>query len=188
MSDMDSTNADAPHPVISVQEGDITAVEADVIVNAANSSLLGGGGVDGAIHRVGGPQILAETRRLRDTSLADGLPAGQATSTNAGLLPARWVVHTVGPVYSRDDDRSSTLRSCYLESVDLAEKLSARSITFPAISAGAYGWPIEDAARIAVAAVREAVIDTHIERVTFVVRGAAARRAFEAALQERQER
>lgn len=170
------------HTPVWLHRGDITAFAADVIVNAANSSLLGGGGVDGAIHRVGGPQILRETRRLRSASLRDGLPAGQATATNAGDLPARWVVHTVGPVYSTDDDRSEVLRSCHRESVALAEKLGARTIAFPAVSTGAYGWPVEDAAGIAVAAVREAIRGTHIERVTFVLQGDEAFEAFTAAL------
>ncbi len=165
---------------IELTRGDITEFSADVIVNAANSSLLGGGGVDGAIHRVGGPQILAETRRLRESRYVDGLPAGKAVSTNAGRLPAKWVIHTVGPVYSADEDRSETLASCYFESMELADNLSAASVAFPAISAGAYGWPLDDAARIAVESVRST--ETHIELVTFVVVGADALQAFERAL------
>lgn len=165
---------------IELIRGDITTHSADAIVNAANSSLLGGGGVDGAIHRVGGPTILTETRRLRESQFVDGLPAGQAVSTNAGNLPAKWVIHTVGPVYSADEDRSETLTSCYVESMELADMLSALSVSFPAISAGAYGWPIDDAARIAVDAVRST--DTHIELVTFVLNSDEALRAFENAL------
>lgn len=167
---------------IQLHRGDITRFQADVIVNAANSSLLGGGGVDGAIHRVGGPQVLRETKRLRATSLREGLPAGRAIATNAGDLPARWVVHTVGPVHSRDEDRSATLRSCYTESVALAEKLGARTLAFPAIGAGAYGWPATEAARAAVGAVRAAVEGTHLALVTFVLQGDEVFEAFVAAL------
>ena len=165
---------------IEIAHGDITEFAADAIVNAANSSLLGGGGVDGAIHRVGGPQIVAETRRLRETQFVDGMPAGRAISTNAGNLPAKWVIHTVGPVYSRDEDLSEALASCYYESMELADKLSAASIAFPAISAGAYGWPVDDAARIAVEAVRST--DTQIDLVTFVLYNDEAFAAFEKAL------
>ncbi len=111
---------------IEVVHGDITTVEVDAIVNAANSGLLGGGGVDGAIHRAGGPEILAECRHLRATTFQDGLPAGQAVATTAGRLPARWVIHTVGPpVYSATDDRSATLRSAYITSLAVASDLGA---------------------------------------------------------------
>jgi O-acetyl-ADP-ribose deacetylase (regulator of RNase III) len=133
--------------------GDITAERVDAIVNAANSSLLGGGGVDGAIHRRGGPAILAECRELRATRYPGGLPAGQAVATTAGELPARWVIHTVGPVYSTREDRSAVLASCYVESLRVATALGARTIAFPAVSAGAYGWPAQDAARVALTAV-----------------------------------
>jgi O-acetyl-ADP-ribose deacetylase (regulator of RNase III) len=138
---------------ITLKLGDITAEQADAVVNAANSSLLGGGGVDGAIHRRGGPAILAECRELRATSYPDGLPAGQAVATTAGELPARWVIHTVGPVYSAREDRSAVLASCYERSLAVAAELGAATIVFPAVSAGAYGWPHEDAARIALTAV-----------------------------------
>jgi O-acetyl-ADP-ribose deacetylase len=127
--------------------GDITQQRVDAIVNAANSSLLGGGGVDGAIHRGGGPAILAACRQLRATTHPDGLPAGAAVATTAGTLPSHWVIHTVGPVYSRSEDRSATLRSCYAQSLRVAADLGATSIAFPLISAGAYGWPTEDALR-----------------------------------------
>src|SRR3954452_1223774 len=100
--------------------GDITEQHVDAVVNAANSKLLGGGGVDGAIHRRGGPEILAECRELRAGRYRDGLPAGQAVATTAGRLPARWVIHTVGPAYSQRDDRGDTLRSCYRESLRVA--------------------------------------------------------------------
>ena len=136
--------------------GDITTQRVDAIVNAANSSLLGGGGVDGAIHRRGGPAILAQCRDLRAGRLRDGLPAGQAVATTAGDLPARWVIHTVGPVYSRHEDRSELLASCYRESLRVAAGLGAASVAFPAVSAGIYGWPVDDAARIAVTTVHQA--------------------------------
>jgi O-acetyl-ADP-ribose deacetylase len=134
--------------------GDITAQRVDAIVNAANSSLLGGGGVDGAIHRRGGSAILAACRQLRAGPYADGLPAGAAVATTAGELPARWVIHTVGPVYSRSEDRSATLRSCYQESLRVAEQIAATSVAFPLISAGLYGWPAEDAVRQAFTVLR----------------------------------
>lgn len=125
--------------------GDITEFRADAIVNAANSSLLGGGGVDGAIHRAGGPAILDECRELRRMTLPDGLPTGQAVATGAGNLPARRVVHTVGPVYGRDD--AGLLDSCYAESLRVAADLGAESVAFPLVSAGVYGWPKDDAVR-----------------------------------------
>ncbi|MEU5990900.1 O-acetyl-ADP-ribose deacetylase [Spirillospora sp. NPDC047418] len=139
---------------ITLVRGDITEQEVDAVVNAANSSLLGGGGVDGAIHRRGGAEILDECRRLRASHYGGGLPTGQAVATTAGRLPARWVIHTVGPVYSRSEDRSAQLVSCYRESLRVADELGARSVAFPAVSAGIYGWPMEDAARIAVGTVR----------------------------------
>jgi O-acetyl-ADP-ribose deacetylase len=141
---------------ITLVQGDITRQQADAIVNAANSSLLGGGGVDGAIHRRGGPEILAACRALRAGAYPDGLPAGQAVATTAGLLPATWVIHTVGPVYSPREDRSALLASCYAESLRVAAELGARTIAFPAVSAGIYGWPAADAARIAVTTVHSA--------------------------------
>lgn len=165
---------------IRLHRGDLTRFEADAIVNAANSSLLGGGGVDGAIHRAGGPSILRECRALRESSLPDGLPAGQAVPTGAGELPARWVIHTVGPVYSRSEDRRGILSSCYASSLKVADELGARTVAFPAVSAGVYGWPMADAARIAISTVREA--DTAVEQVTFVLFGDEAYRAFENAL------
>ncbi len=134
---------------IELVEGDITAQRVDAIVNAANSSLLGGGGVDGAIHRRGGPEILAECRDLRASRYADGLPTGQAVATTAGRLQARWVIHTVGPVYAKSIDRSHLLRSCYTESLRVAAEVGAATIAFPLISAGIYGWPRDDAIRIA---------------------------------------
>jgi O-acetyl-ADP-ribose deacetylase len=141
---------------ITLAQGDITRQQTDAVVNAANSSLLGGGGVDGAIHRHGGPEILAACRRLRAEAYPDGLPTGQAVATTAGLLPATWVIHTVGPVYSRREDRSTLLASCYTESLRIAAELGARTVAFPAVSTGVYGWPPDDAARIAVTTVHSA--------------------------------
>ncbi len=137
-------------------EGDITEQQVDAIVNAANSSLLGGGGVDGAIHRKGGPEILAECRALRESRLEAGLPAGEAVATTAGRLPARWVIHPVGPVWSARDDRSATLRSCYARSLAVADELGAESVAFPLISSGVFGWPLDDAVRQALTALRGA--------------------------------
>src|SRR5690348_3640286 len=160
--------------------GDITEQRVDAVVNAANSALLGGGGVDGAIHRRGGPAILAECRALRAGALPDGLPAGAAVATTAGDLPARWVIHTVGPVWTPAEDRSAVLRSCYLESLRVADELGAGTVAFPAISTGVYGWPMDDGARIAAAAVREA--STAVAQVRFVLFDAAAYDTFAAVL------
>ncbi|SMH35083.1 O-acetyl-ADP-ribose deacetylase (regulator of RNase III), contains Macro domain [Rathayibacter oskolensis] len=160
--------------------GDITREDVDVIVNAANSSLLGGGGVDGAIHRAGGPEILEACRRLRATELPDGLPAGSAVATTAGRLPARWVVHTVGPVFSTREDRTAVLASAYTESIRSARALGARTVAFPAVSAGVYGWPMDDAARVAVSSVRRAVAEDGptIDEVRFVLFSTEALDAF----------
>ncbi|MGW5573715.1 O-acetyl-ADP-ribose deacetylase [Nocardia thailandica] len=160
--------------------GDITTQEVDVVVNAANSSLLGGGGVDGAIHRRGGPAILAECRALRAGHLGRGLKTGQAVATTAGDLPARWVVHTVGPVWSDTEDRSDLLASCYRESLRVAGELGAATVAFPAISTGVYRWPIDYGARIAVAAVRASA--GAIEQVRFVLFDDRALAAFRTAL------
>lgn len=166
-------------PEISLLQGDVTTEQVEAVVNAANKTLLGGGGVDGAIHAAGGPDILAECRELRSTTYPDGLPTGQAVATTAGRLPARWVIHTVGPVYSKSEDRSALLTSCYRESLRVADSLGVRSIAFPAISAGAYGWPIGDAARLAVAAVRGTI--TQVGDVRFVLFDGDAQRAFQGA-------
>jgi O-acetyl-ADP-ribose deacetylase len=158
---------DTRMPQIVVLQGDLTDQDADAIVNAANSSLLGGGGVDGAIHRRGGPEILAECKELRRTRYPDGLPTGQAVATTAGMLPARWVIHTVGPVFSRSEDRSALLASCHIESLRVANELGARTVAFPAISTGVYGYPLELAAPIALLAVLKA--DASVEEVRFVL-------------------
>lgn len=146
--------------VLEVRRGDITRCATDVIVNAANSSLLGGGGVDGAIHQAGGGEILAACQELRRTRWPDGLPTGEAALTVAGNLPARYVVHVVGPVFRADRaaELRGLLRSCYRRAVELAAEVGAQSIAFPLISAGAYGWPVGDAAVTAVGALREAPV------------------------------
>jgi O-acetyl-ADP-ribose deacetylase len=153
----------AEHPVASVEwngaelsvvRGDITEQRTDVVVNAANGGLMGGGGVDGAIHRRGGPAILEACRVIRRTKCPDGLPAGGAVLTTAGELPARWVVHAVGPVWRGGDaGEAEALASAYRESMRRASEVDARSIAFPSISTGAYGYPVERAAEIAVGAV-----------------------------------
>jgi O-acetyl-ADP-ribose deacetylase (regulator of RNase III) len=163
---------------ITLAQGDITRESVDAIVNAANSSLLGGGGVDGAIHRRGGPAILEECRKLRASKYGKGLRTGQAVATTAGDLDARWVIHTVGPVWSAGEDRSGLLASCYRESLRVADELGARTVAFPAVSTGIYGWPIDDGARIAVETVRAA--DTSVEEVRFVLFDERAYEAFAA--------
>ncbi|MFI2410945.1 O-acetyl-ADP-ribose deacetylase [Streptomyces sp. NPDC018947] len=163
---------------LTLVKGDITRESADAIVNAANSSLLGGGGVDGAIHRRGGPAILAACRELRAGHHGKGLPTGRAVATTAGDLDARWVIHTVGPVWSATEDRSGLLASCYRESLRVADELGARTVAFPAVSTGVYRWPVDDAARIAVEAVRAR--PTAVEEVRFVLFDDRAYEAFAA--------
>jgi O-acetyl-ADP-ribose deacetylase (regulator of RNase III) len=165
---------------IELVKGDITEQDVDAIVNAANSSLMGGGGVDGAIHRKGGPDILKECRRIRAERHPEGLPTGKAVATTAGRLPARWVIHAVGPVYSKSEDRSALLASCHVESLKVADELGAKTVAFPAISTGVYGYPLELAAPVAIRAVRDA--DTQVEEVRFVLFDQQAFEAFERAL------
>jgi O-acetyl-ADP-ribose deacetylase len=164
---------------IEVLHGDITEQAVDAIVNAANGSLMGGGGVDGAIHRAGGPAILEECKRVRANQYPDGLPTGEAVATTAGDLPARWVIHTVGPVYAKSEDRSGLLTSCHVESLRVADELGAHSVAFPAISTGVYGYPLDEAAPVALAAVRDA--DTRVQEVRFVLFDERALRAFRSA-------
>ncbi len=165
-------------PTLTLVRGDITRQSADAIVNAANSSLLGGGGVDGAIHRRGGPEILAECRALRASAYGKGLPTGQAVATTAGRLDARWVIHTVGPVYQGPGSDPAPLVSCYRESLRVADELGARTVAFPAVSTGVYRWPMDDAARIAVETVRNT--PTAVEEVRFVLFDDRAHEAFAA--------
>jgi len=160
---------------------DITQESTDAIVNAANSSLLGGGGVDGAIHRAGGPVILAECRQI--VGKIGRLPAGQAVITTGGSLRAKHVIHTVGPVYrSGTQGEAETLASCHRESIRTAEKHHLASISFPAISTGAYGYPIHEAASVALSATIDALKDArHVHLCRFVLLDIAAIRAFERA-------
>ena len=168
-------------PEIVLLEGDLTTQAVDAIVNAANSTLLGGGGVDGAIHRAGGPSILAECEELRRTLFPLGLPTGRAVATGGGDLPARWVIHTVGPVYRISADPAGELASCHTEALRVADELGARTVAFPAISTGAFGYPLEEAAPVAIRAVRGA--DTRVEEVRFVLFEREAFEAFERALE-----
>ena len=138
-----------------VSTGDITALAVDVIVNAANAALMGGGGVDGEIHRRGGPAIPAACSELRRTRYPDGLPVGEAVLTTAGNLPARFVVHTVGPIWGADEPAAKLLASCYRRSIALAQEKGFESLAFPAISTGIYGFPAARAAKIAVAAIQD---------------------------------
>jgi O-acetyl-ADP-ribose deacetylase len=168
-------------PKVVLVRGDITEQEVDAILNAANSSLLSGGGVDGAIHRTGGPAILAECRRLRAERFPDGLPTGQAVATTAGRLKARWIIHTVGPVYTRSDGtRSEQLASCHRESLRLADELGAETVAFPAISTGVYGYPVDEAAPVAVRTVASA--ETDVREVRFVLFDERTHSAFERAV------
>jgi O-acetyl-ADP-ribose deacetylase (regulator of RNase III) len=167
-------------PRIELVRGDITDEHVDAVVNAANSSLMGGGGVDGAIHRKGGAAILRECREIRRTAHPDGLPSGKAVATSGGNLPARWVIHTVGPVFSRSEDRSALLASCHTEALRVADELGASSVAFPAISTGVYGYPLELAAPVAIRAVMGS--DTNVEEVRFVLYDEDAFGAFQRAL------
>src|SRR5215207_9074261 len=163
---------------ITCVQGDITEQDVDAIVNAANHSLLGGGGVDGAIHRRGGSEILAECQKLRKEKYPDGLPTGQAVATTAGRLKARWVIHTVGPTYAKSKDKSQLLADCFRNSLKIADELGAATVAFPAISTGVYRWPVDDAARIALETVRSS--DTRVDEVRFVLFDQSAYDAFTA--------
>lgn len=166
---------------ITAHRGDLTHERVDAIVNAANSSLLGGGGVDGAIHRAAGPRLLAACRELRATTLPDGLPVGDAVATEAFDLPCRWVVHTVGPNRHADQTDPALLVSCFTRSLEVAAGLGAASLAFPAVSAGVYGWDVREVARIAVAAV-SANPAPGVDDVRFVLFSADALAAFEEVL------
>ncbi|HEU5459160.1 MAG TPA: O-acetyl-ADP-ribose deacetylase [Pyrinomonadaceae bacterium] len=150
--------------------GDITAQDVTVIVNAANSTLLGGGGVDGAIHRVGGPQILEECKEIRKTVHPNGLPTGQAVITTGGNLLAKYVIHTVGPIYGRQPEHESQLLAdCYRNSLVLGRQHQISSIAFPSISTGAFGYPKADAAKISSRTIKEVLsADQQIEQVRLV--------------------
>ena len=167
---------------IEAAEGDMTTEPVDAIVNAANASLLGGGGVDGAIHRAAGPRLRQECSELRRTVYPDGLPVGEAVATGAGNLPARWVIHTVGQNRHLGQRDPALLASCFQTSLWQAVKVGARSVAFPAVSAGAYGWDPAEVAHIAVAAVRGSPHLGELDLVRFVLFGSATHEAFVAAL------
>lgn len=153
--------------------GDITEQEVDAIVNAANKSLLGGSGVDGAIHSKGGPSILEECKRIREENYPEGLPTGEAVITTAGDLPAKYVIHTVGPIFGQHDgEEERLLASCYRNCLLLAAKHQLKSIAFPAISTGAYGYPKPEAAKIASTTAREFIHGgTSVEEIRLVFFG-----------------
>ena len=158
------------HDRLLVKVGDLTREEVDAIVNAANSSLMGGGGVDGAIHRAGGPDIVAECLAIRQSRYPDGLPTGHAVITTGGRLPARFVIHTVGPIYGEHGgEEARLLADCYRNSIALAAENELRTLAFPAISTGVYGYPKPEAARVSLAAI-EAALEQHegIEEVRLV--------------------
>ncbi|OJV81156.1 MAG: O-acetyl-ADP-ribose deacetylase [Cellulomonas sp. 73-92] len=161
--------------------GDITAEHVDAIVNAANSSLLGGGGVDGAIHAAAGPRLLEACRELRRTQLPAGLPVGHAVATPGFDLPARWVIHTVGPNRHAGQTDPAQLASCFSSSLDVAASLGARTVAFPAVGAGVYGWDVGEVARVAVGSARDwaaAHDEAGVAVVTFVLFSEAALGAF----------
>jgi O-acetyl-ADP-ribose deacetylase len=165
--------------VLRAMAGDITKIRADAIVNAANSALAGGGGVDGAIHRAGGPAILRELDQIRAQS--GGCPTGNAVATGAGNLPATYVFHAVGPVYEGGKDgEPQQLASCYETCLRLAEERGVKTITFPAISTGVYGYPAEEAAQIAVRTVSRVLsgVESSVREVVFVLFGSAAENAY----------
>jgi O-acetyl-ADP-ribose deacetylase (regulator of RNase III) len=164
---------------LALLQGDITKVQADAIVNAANSGLRGGGGVDGAIHRAGGPTIMEECRKI------GGCPTGSAVATTAGKLPARYIFHAVGPIYSGNPEDARLLRSAYQSCLDLAEKYHIQSIAFPSLSTGVYGYPLEEAAPIALGTIIEHIKKpTSLKEVTMVLFGDRAFQAFEKALND----
>lgn len=164
---------------IVVARGDIVDQAVDAVVNAANSGLLGGGGVDGAILRAGGNAQLEARRALR--ARIGSLPTGQAAWTDAGDMAVRWVIHVVGPVWHRSEDRSHLLTSCYREALRVADELGARTVAFPAVSAGIYGWPMPSAADIAIDAVRNT--ESSVDEVRFVLFSDGAYAEFTRALQ-----
>jgi O-acetyl-ADP-ribose deacetylase (regulator of RNase III) len=155
---------------VAIKVGDITREHVDAIVNAANSTLMGGGGVDGAIHRAGGPEILAACKEIRRTQFPDGLPTGQAVITTAGNLPAKHVIHTVGPVYGRGGaDKAELLAGCYFNSLRLAVEHGLKSIAFPAISTGVYGYPLSEAAAVSSRTIEQFLLaDKSIQEVRLV--------------------
>jgi len=153
-----------------VKVGDITKEDVDAVVNAANGSLMGGGGVDGAIHRAGGPEILKECKEIRRVQYPNGLPTGQAVITTAGKMTAKYVIHTVGPVYERGGkDKAELLAACYRNSMKLAAEKGLKTMAFPAISTGVYGYPLEEAAKVSSAAIENFLgTDKSVQEVRLV--------------------
>lgn len=165
--------------------GDITTQQVDAIVNAANASLLGGGGVDGAIHAAAGPSVLTECRRIRAERYPEGLPVSEAVATGAGELPARWVIHTVGPNAHRGETDPALLAACFTNSLAEAVRIGARSLAIPAVSAGVYGWDAEQVAQIAVGAAGDFLAGdqgSEIDQIRFVLFSEPILLAFERAL------
>jgi O-acetyl-ADP-ribose deacetylase len=167
--------------LVALAHGDITRFPADAIVNAANASLSGGGGVDGAIHRAGGPAIMTELRARHD-----GCPTGRAVATGAGRLPARWVLHAVGPIWRGGGNREAELlTAAYREALALADELGARTVSLPALSCGAYGYPLDEGAAVAIATVSEHLRgETALQRATFILHSDEVYDAFERALHQ----
>ena len=174
------------HSNIIIKTGDITRENVCAIVNAANSSLMGGGGVDGTIHRAGGAQILEACRKIRKEQYPDGLPMGEAVSTTAGNLPVKYVIHTVGPIYHQCGDNCALLlASCYMNSLKIAVKLGCNDIAFPAISTGIYGYPKEEAASIAYETVKSFVEAGNDMEVCFVFHNNTDKEIFLKTIQEK---
>lgn len=165
-------------PEITVVRGDITTQRVDALVNAANNAMRGGGGVDGALHAAGGPEVLADCIRR----FPDGLATGDAGWTSAGALPARWIIHTVGPNWTRGERDPAVLASCYRRCLEVADELGARTLALPLVSAGVYGWPRADAIRIALRALRET--PTQVREARLVAFTEAAEAEIRAALTE----
>ena len=161
-------------------QGDITAQDVDAIVNAANTSLRAGGGVDGAITRAAGPDALADRERVIRERGTRPLPTGDAVATIGGALPARWIIHTAGPIYSNAPDDPRLLARCHTRSLEVADELGAATVAFPAISTGIYGYPLDEAAPVAIEAVNSAA--TEVEEVRFVLFDGATWNEFEMAL------
>lgn len=171
MSQRDHATYHVGSAKVRLVHGDITEMDTDAIVNAANPSLMGGGGVDGAIHRKGGPKILEECKRIRKTEYPDGLPTGKAVITSGGNLKAKYVIHTVGPIWrGGDKGEPELLAEAYRNSLKLAVSRGLKSIAFPSISTGAYGYPIEEACKIAISTVKEFLEkENELKEVVFVL-------------------
>ena len=173
------------NPNIIIKTGDITKENVCAIVNAANSSLMGGGGVDGAIHRAGGSEILKECREIREKQYQNGLPTGEAVATTAGNMPSKYVIHTVGPIYSQCGNKCpALLASCYTQSLHLAKKLACKDIAFPAISTGIYGYPKEEAAKIAYQAVKDFLDKNKDMKIYFIFHQQKEKEIFEKSIRD----